>query len=157
MVDALLPFVDAYSTDVRAPARVVWNALLDTMPGPRTPLPLRIWAALWKSDPGESNGLACHVIGAERVGFSVCEVVPLATYALAGQHRFARYQLVFRLHQLDAADCRLTAETFAAFPGMPGHVYQALLIDTRSHALVVRLLLRRVRRRAEAAWRRTNI
>ena len=149
----LLPFVDARSMDVEAPPRVLWEVLLDSVPGPRDPLWRRAWAGVLGADPRASNGLGAHVIGAERAGFSVCEVVPPATYALAGRHRFARYQLVFRIQAAPAGHSRLTAETFASFPGVPGRAYRALVIGTRGHALVVRLIMRVLRRRAEARAR----
>jgi hypothetical protein len=146
---ALLPFVDAWSVDIEAPPRVIWQALLELVPGPQPGLLLRGWAVAWAADPCESNGLASHVLGAERPGFTVCEVVPPATYALAGRHRFARYQVVFRISP-GVACSRLTAETFASFPGTAGRLYHRLLIDARAHALAMWVTLRLVRHRAEA-------
>ena len=151
--NALLPFVDAWSIDIEAPAPVVWAALLGSVPGPRAGAGLRAWAFVWGADPADSNGLASHVIGAERPGFAVCEVVPPATYALAGRHRFARYQLVFRIGERGTGQSRLTAETFASFPGTGGRLYRTLLIDAKSHALVMWITLRLLRRRAEHAAR----
>jgi hypothetical protein len=150
----LLPFVDAWSIEIEAPPRVVWQAVLDTRPAARDPLWTQAWAALWRADPRRSNGLPPHVLGAERPGFAVCEVVPPVTYALAGEHRFARYQLVFRVGQRGAHQSRLTAETFASFPGTAGRLYRTLLIDTRVHALVMWIMVRVLRHRAEALARR---
>lgn len=154
MADALLPFVDVHSVDTAASPEVVWDTLLGAVPAARTSWLRRAWSALWGADPAESNGLAPHVLGAERPGLVVCEVVRLTTYALAGTHRFARYQLVFRLAQRWPTGCRLSAETFADFPGVAGRVYRWLLIDTGVHGLVVRLMLRRIGRRAESVSRR---
>ena len=145
----LLPFVDAWSVDVEASPRSVWDTVLDSMPGPYGSLALRVWAVVWGADPAEANGLAAHVLGAERPGLAVCEVVPPATYALAGRHRFARYQVVFRIDQRDVTRSRLTAETFADFPGTAGRLYRAVVIDSRAHALVVRATLQVLRLRAE--------
>lgn len=152
--DGLLSFIDAYSLDIEAPPRVVWDTLLEWAPGVRPGLLLRAWAALWAADPAESNGLAAHVLGAERPGFTVAEVVPPVTYALAGQHRFARYQLVFRLTQLGGGHTRLTAETFASFPGTAGRLYRTLLMTAKAHALTMWVVMRVLRRRAERAARR---
>jgi hypothetical protein len=152
--DALLPFVDAWSVDIDAPPRVVWDTVLRSVPGARPGLGLRAWAAVWKADPAESNGLASHVLGAERPGFVVAEVVPPATYALAGRHRFARYQLVFRIGQRGVGQSRLTAETFASFPGTGGRLYRTLLMTAKSHAIVMWTIMRVLRRRAERTARR---
>lgn len=146
---ALLPFVDALSVDVEAPARTVWDTILDSLPGPHGSWPLRVWAVVWGAEPRDANGLGAHVLGAERAGLVVCEVVAPATYALAGRHRFARYQVVFRLDQRGGTRTRLTAETFADFPGTAGRIYRAVVIDSRAHALVVRATLQVLRRRAE--------
>ena len=154
--DALLPFVDAWSIDIDAPPRVAWEALLGGMMGSRDTLVRRALALVLDTDPAASNGLAPHVIGAERAGFTVCEVVPPVTYALAGRHRFARYQLVFRVSQREPAGSRLTAETYASFPGTGGGLYRLLLMDAKSHALVMWIMMRVLRRRARAAARRQD-
>ena len=151
---ALLPFVDAWSIDVGAPPRVVWDAVLASAPGAGAGIVRRALAVLLGADPAASNGLASHVLGAERPGFAVCEVVPPITYALAGRHRFAIYQLVFRIDKRGQGLSRLTAETFAIFPGPGGRLYRMFLMDAKLHALVMWFLVRRVRRRAEATVRR---
>ena len=153
-MDSLLPFVDAWSVDVDAPPRVVWEAVLASAPAARAGVARRTLAFLLGADPANTNGLAGHVLGAERPGFAVCEVVPPVTYALAGRHRLAAYQLVFRIDQRGLGQSRLTAETFAAFPGTGGRLYRMFLMDARLHALVMWFMIRRIRRRAEATLRR---
>jgi len=154
--NALLPFVDAWSIEIEAPPRAVWNAVLAFGPGAPPSLAHRAFARIWRTDPAGSNGLASHVLGAEAPGFAVCQSVPPATYALAGRHRFARYQLVFRIDQLEPGRSRLTAETFAIFPGPAGRLYRMFLMDAKLHGLVMWSMVRRVRRRAEAAARRAG-
>ncbi len=151
---ALLPFVDARSVDVEAPARTLWAALLAAQPPPHAAGCRRVLAIVLGAEPSVANGLAAHVIGAERPGFEVREVVAPATYALAGSHRFAQYQLVYRIGQPDADSSRLTAETYASFPGAAGRLYRLLVIDSRLHALVTWVMVRALRRRAEALARR---
>ena len=114
----------------------------------------RALAIVLGASPAESNGLASHVIGAERPGFAVCEVVVPVTYALAGLHRFSNYQLVFRIDQRGPGQSRLIAETFATFPGAAGRLYRMFLMDFKLHALVMWSMVRRIRRRAEASVRR---
>ncbi len=150
----LLPFVDAWSVDIEAPPRTVWQVLLESQPPAHAGGWRRALAMALGADPAVANGLGAHVIGAERPGFEVREVVAPATYALAGQHRFARYQLVYRISQRGAHQSRLTAETFASFPGPAGRLYRALVIDARLHALVMWITVRVLRTRAEARARR---
>jgi hypothetical protein len=152
--EALLPFVDAWSVDIDAPARIVWEAVLASTPGARPGLAPRALALVLGASPADSNGLASHVIGAERPGFAVCEVVVPVTYALSGQHRFSNYQLVLRIDQRGPGQSRLTAETFANFPGPAGRLYRMLLMDFELHALVMWSMVRRIRRRAETLARR---
>lgn len=127
----------------------VWQALLASCPGPRPSVLLRLWALVWGADPAESNGLASHVIGAERPGLVVREVVPPATWAAAGRHRFAAYQVVFRVAPTGVGSSRLTAETYATFPGLGGRLYRAAVISLGPHAFVMRLTLWYLRRQAE--------
>lgn len=128
---------------------MVWEALLAACPGPRASALLRLWAVVWGADPADSNGLASHVIGAERPGLVVREVVPPATWAAAGRHRFAAYQVVFRIAAIGDGGSRLTVETYAAFPGLAGRIYHVLVIALGPHALVMRLILWHLRRQAE--------
>ena len=153
----LLPFVDAWSIDIEAPPRAVWEAVLAMAPSAEPGLARRALARVWGVDPAGSNGLASHVLGAERLGFVVCEVVPPVTYALAGRHRFARYQLVFRISKLGSRRSRLTAETFASFPGRAGRLYRLVLMEGRLHALMMWSTVRRIRGRAERSARREGI
>lgn len=127
----------------------MWEALLAACPGRRSSVLLRLWALVWGADPADSNGVGCHVIGAERPGLVVREVVPPATFAAAGRHRFATYQVVFRIAAFGDGGSRLTAETYAAFPGLAGRIYQVLVIALGFHALVMRLILWHLRRQAE--------
>jgi hypothetical protein len=136
---------------VSAPPSAVWDALLAACPGPFPSPLLRLWAVLWGAEPSASNGLGAHVIGAERPGFVVREVVPAATWAAAGRHRCAVYQVVFRITPAEPGHSRLTAETYASFPGTAGRVYRAAVVQAGPHALAVRTALWYVRRRAEAA------
>ena len=66
-----------------------------------------------------------------------------------GRHRFARYELTFRVDPLDDGTCRVRARTSASFPGLRGRAYRALVIGTRGHVLVVRRMLGATRHRAE--------
>jgi hypothetical protein len=73
----------------------------------------------------------------------------LSELALAGRHRFSVYLLSFRLEDAGSGRTRLVAETRAAFPGLKGSVYRALVIGTRMHVVVTRRILSATKRRAE--------
>jgi hypothetical protein len=99
--------------------------------------PERVWDALVRRRP--------------RVGFRVAREERPAILALAGEHRFARYALNFRIDPAWGPASRLTAETYAAFAGATGCIYRQLVIGSGGHAIVVRRLLAQIRRRAERA------
>jgi hypothetical protein len=59
------------------------------------------------------------------------------------------YLLSFRLEEAGPGRTRLVAETRAAFPGLKGSIYRALVIGTRMHVVVTRRILTATKRRAE--------
>jgi hypothetical protein len=87
------------------------------------------------------------VIGATRA--RVWDVLAAALRADLGG---ATPKLFARALQLQPAklhgDWRVTAHTSAAFPGLAGRAYRALVIGTGGHRIVVKQLLRAVARRA---------
>ena len=119
-----LPFIDEHSREVEATPDAVWEALGATL----------------RRGPG-GGIIGFHVERAERD----------SELALAGRHPFSVYRLVFRIEDLGGGHTRLRAHTSAAFPGLAGRVYRALVIGTGAHVLAVRRLLGSVARRAEAA------
>jgi hypothetical protein len=134
---------------VSAPPAVVWDVLLAACPRPQSSGLLRLWALVWGAEPSASNGLGAQVIGAERPGLAVREVVPATTWAAAGRHRFAVYQVVFRITPAGVGT-RLTVETYATFPGAAGRAYRAVVVHAGPHTIAMRATLWYLRRRAEA-------
>ncbi len=100
--------------------------------------------------PGERTGTIPQ-IGSTIPGFVVARAIPPAVMALLGEHRFARYALIFRITETLAGPVRLSAETRAEFPGARGRAYRTLVIGTRGHVVAVHSILRSVRRAAERA------
>lgn len=88
--------------------------------------------------------------GSTLPGFHVEEAEPERKLVLAGRHRFSDYALVFRFEP-EGDGTTIRAETRAAFPGLRGSAYRALVIGTRGHVLVTRRLLAAIKRRAERA------
>jgi hypothetical protein len=142
-----LPFVDVHETRVAAPPSVVWHALARDVAGGGALT--EAFAGTLGCEPRRRGGPPVPEAGAEVPGFRVVESRPGAALVLAGRHRFSRYALVFGLEPLPDGATRLTAETRAAFPGVRGTLYRALVIGTRTHVVAVRAMLARIRRRAE--------
>ena len=139
-----LPFIDEYAEATTAPADVVWTALLRVLRG-QTRGSARL-ARVLGCDPVEGTpGFAGRL--AESVpGFRVVESEPGRRLALRGRHRFARYALTFLI---DGGQLR--ARTEAAFPGVRGRMYRALLLRTGAHQAITRKLLKRIARAAGPA------
>jgi hypothetical protein len=66
---------------------------------------------------------------------------------MAGRHRFSQYRLVFDLSGIPNGETLLGARTYAAFPGVHGRAYRALVIGSRAHVVATRHILRSVQRR----------
>ncbi|NGN65888.1 DUF2867 domain-containing protein [Streptomyces sp. A7024] len=144
-----LPYVDEHAAVIEAGAEDVWREL---------------GVVVERSFSGRAGGRFAGLIGAEDrapagprplaagsavVGFRVAAAEPGRELVLRGRHRFSAYALTFRLDRLGPDRTRLRAETRAAFPGVGGRIYGALVVGTRGHLVVVRRLLGSVRRRAE--------
>jgi uncharacterized protein YndB with AHSA1/START domain len=144
-----LPYIDEHSTTVGATRERVWEALVSSLRatlGSSAPAPLRIALDLTPAElRGDWRG-TLHVDDA-LPGFSITEVSPPERLALSGGHRFSSYELAFEIDAIDDEHSLLRALTWAAFPGLAGRTYRALVIGSGGHKLVVRRLLRNIARR----------
>ncbi len=135
-VTADLPFVDEHQIRIPASRDHVWSTLrryVDRSLG-----------------IGARNPLA-WVLGTEpRAGFEIEREVPRQQLSMAGRHRFSRYRLVFELSDVADGETRLSARTYAEFPGLHGRVYRALVIGTGAHVVATNQILRSIRRAALA-------
>ena len=141
-----LPSVDEHAREIGAPAEAVWAALgrmLASQLGGKDAIARALGAR-----PHRSAGDPLHE-GSTLPGFDVVRAVPDEELALTGRHRFSRYALTFRLDRLADGRTRLRAETRAAFPGLHGTAYRAMVIGSRGHVVAVRRMLAGVARRAE--------
>jgi hypothetical protein len=127
-----LPFVDEHAITIAAPRDLVWRALQ------------RYVARSLRVPAG--NPIARLLSTQPRAGFEVVDTVPIRCLTLAGRHRFSRYLLRFGLTDSAEGSTRLCAQTFAAFPGIGGQVYRALVIGTGAHHAATNHILRSVRR-----------
>jgi hypothetical protein len=144
-----LPYVDRLTTDVNADRDATWSALLHVVERSFASARGRGPARLLDCDDTEPSGPRPLAQGSAFPGFHVEAAAPGDELALAGSHRFSTYLLTFHFEDLDAGHTRLVAETHAAFPGLKGRIYRALVIGTRMHVFVTRRLLSASKRRAE--------
>lgn len=146
-----LPYIDEHSIVIGATRERVWNSLPSvlrasfarTLPAPLT----RLWGLTPARSHGERHGALEE--GDALTGFTVALARAPEHLTLRGHHRFSNYELAFELDACDDdAGCTLRARTSAAFPGLTGRTYRALVIGSGAHRLLVRRLLRDVARRA---------
>jgi hypothetical protein len=134
-----LPYIDEHSQPVDAPADMIWRALLKVLRrnmGGSAPI-----ARILGCDPVQGTAEFAGRPGEAVPGFRVVEAEPGQRLALRGRHRFSNYALTFVLD-----GNRLRAQTHAAFPGVLGRLYRALVIGSGGHRLVTRRLLRQIAR-----------
>jgi hypothetical protein len=141
-----LPFIDEYHVFVAASADTVWRHLCTAIGRPDTAG--RVVAQLLAAEPRRASG-EVSTQGATLPGFSVQDAVPGNRLVLAGHHRFSEYTLNLTLAEW-ARGTRLSASTYARFPGIRGRLYRAMVLGTRGHRVLLMRLLRGVRRAAEA-------
>jgi hypothetical protein len=144
-----LPYIDEHSIVVGATRERVWDALVRSLRsdlGTAVPAPI---GRLLRLVPAHAHGgwREAPCPGDALPGFEVAQAIPPERLALRGRHRFSRYALVFELDAAEVAGCTLRAQTWAAFPGITGHAYRALVIGSGGHRLVVRRLLHNIARR----------
>jgi len=111
---------------------------------------------LWQSVRQYAHGLADadhavlgRILGTDPPsGFLITDEVESKRIALNGNHRFAHYRLVFELEDGPGQLTRLSAASYADFPGATGRLYRTLLMRTGGHVLAVRSMIRAIVRRA---------
>jgi hypothetical protein len=147
-----LPYIDEHVRTIAAPRERAWEALVAVGAGLGAAPPGEV-ARLWQLEPARATADwgGSPAAGAARPGFAVTEVSAPARLALAGRHRFSRYTLVFELDATAPDRTVIRARTNAAFPGLLGRVYRALVIGSGGHRMIVGRLLRRVEARACSA------
>ena len=145
-----LPNIDEHGVLVLTPVEQVWAALVDvTSSSFARPRAARVARALGCAHT-EARG-PLDRIGSTVPGFFVARVIKPAALALEGEHRFARYGLIWSIEPTKDENALLRAETRAEFPGIKGGLYRTLVIRSGMHVLLVNRLLRAVKRRAEQA------
>ena len=144
-----LPYVDELPIEIGADRGTTWAALLRVVEGSFASARGNGPARLLGCEDTVLSGARPLAPGSAFPGFHVEAAEPPSELGLAGRHRFSTYLLSFRLDDAGPGRTRLVAETRAAFPGLKGSAYRALVIGTRMHVLVTRRILTATKRRAE--------
>ncbi|GAA3339589.1 hypothetical protein GCM10020358_23880 [Amorphoplanes nipponensis] len=130
-----LPFLDEHRITIAAPRDVVWAAL----------------CRYADSSIGAGPGLLTRLLGTDPPrGFAVTQSRPPQHLGLGGRHRFSRYLLTFDLADGPDGGTRVSARSYAEFPGLPGLAYRTAVIGSRGHVLAVRRMLHGIRRQSLA-------
>ncbi|MCX6395169.1 MAG: hypothetical protein NTV23_01635 [Propionibacteriales bacterium] len=127
-----LPYVDTHAVTVPAAPEQVWDAVT------------RYAEQVGFGGPSLfQRALATVPVR----GFEVTDQDAGTRLVLSGRHRFSVYQLSFTLESPgNGQTTTLHATTRAAFPGVSGRLYRALVIGTGLHVIATRLMLRAIGR-----------
>ncbi|BBY23015.1 hypothetical protein MSTO_32200 [Mycobacterium stomatepiae] len=115
-----LPYIDEHAITIDANRAETWSALLRVM----------------CRDPHDPSTVP--------IGFVLDEAREPEWFALKGRHLFAIYRWVFALDADTAGRTRVRATTWAAFPGVHGTIYRALVVGSGGHRVVTRATLKRI-------------
>lgn len=141
-----LPRIDEHSVSIGAAPSVVWDAVLRVLG--QSFSSFRLVARVVGCHDAQASGPRPLAVGSTIPGFHVVAADAPHKLALAGHHRFSRYELTFRLDDANGT-VRLRAESLAEFPGVLGRIYRAMVIGTGGHVLGVKRLLAIMKREAE--------
>ena len=145
-----LPLLDEHAVRTSVDPTWVWEALPGGIAAAFDHGRGRAMAELLGCSDRRAEKPFAAVEGATIPGFRVARVVAPHELALEGHHRLARYVLTFRVEPR-AGGSTLRAVTHAAFPGVRGSLYRALVVGSGGHRLVTRRILKSIARRAERA------
>ena len=137
-----LPYVDEHSRRIDASTDAIWAGLLTMLRRLDGNAGL---ASLLGCEPRRGTPRFDGRTGDAIAGFRVVEAEHGVRLKLRGKHRFSDYALTFSLD----GDL-LSAETYAAFPGLHGRLYRAAVIGSGGHRIATRHMLREVERAARA-------
>ena len=143
-----LPPIDERCIEIDAPAELAWAALFPSIEAAfATSLAHRYTEHVGALETEAHGDL--HHPGGTLPGFTVTRAIAPVMLAMAGEHRFAKYAIVFRIDLMAAQRSCVRLETRAEFKGGRGRLYRAAVIGTRGHVLMAHRILRRIKRRAE--------
>ena len=145
-----LPLVDRHGFRTAADAEKVWAALAPTLMASFGTRRARWFARVVGCSDRKVSRPFLMKPGDRLTGFRIVTAERPVELVLEGEHRFARYALIFRIAHRDGITT-VGAETRATFPNTPGRAYHGLVVGSGAHARTVRRILRGLRQRAELA------
>lgn len=144
-----LPYIDEHSITIEADPERTWELLVGMLGRLGSSVPLPMNRALGLQPPTRSGSWRVDAQPGDSIpGFSVAESEHPKRLELRGGHRFSQYALIFELAPQNQGETKLSAQTWAAFPGVTGKIYRALVISSRGHRVAVWHMLRQVAARA---------
>jgi hypothetical protein len=143
-----LPPIDEHAIEIDAPAEAAWAALFPTLERAFDTRSAQRYAAKVNARETKRKG-DLHHPGGTLPGFTITRAIAPVMLAMAGEHHFAKYAVVFRIDLLPGQRSRVRLETRAEFVGGKGRFYRVAVLGTRGHVLMVRRLLRQIKRGAE--------
>lgn len=144
-----LLYIDEHSITIEADPERTWELLIGMLARLGSGLPLPMNRALRLQPPRRSGTWRGNAqTGDSLPGFRVAESEPSKRLELRGHHRFSTYALIFELTPGGDGETKLSAQTWAAFPGFTGRIYRAMVIGSRGHRLAVWQMLHQVAARA---------
>lgn len=143
-----LPPIDEHYIDVDAPAEVTYAALFPAIESAFGGKFAQSYCERVGALETETRG-DLHHPGGTLPGFTVTRAIAPVMLAMTGEHRFAKYAIVFRIDLLPGQRSRLRLETRAEFVPGKGRIYRAAVIGTRGHVLAARRMLSAIKKRAE--------
>lgn len=138
-----LPYIDEHAMAVTASRERVWEAVVQVLRKEFGGSDLA--ARVLGCDPARGTPEFDGSAGQALPGFRVAQSERGHRLALEGRHRFSSYRLTVILDE-----GRVRAQTHAAFPGVLGQLYRAVVIGTGGHRLVTRRLLKQIAGRCKA-------
>lgn len=143
-----LPPIDEHYIDVEAAAEATYAALFPTLESALGNKFAHSYCERVGALETEAHG-DLHHPGGTLPGFTVIRAIAPVMLALAGEHKYAQYAVVFRIDLLPGQRSRVRLETRAKFVHGRGTLYRAAVVGTRGHIIIVNRMLRSIKRRAE--------
>ena len=143
-----LPRIDEHACVIRAGVDDVYPIAVRTLLAGFTGLTARIIATVLGREPADVSTDQTPRVGRTVAGFAITQLEPPHLLVLRGRHHFSRYAIVLTLEPHPAGS-RCVIESRGEFPGLPGRVYETLVIGSHGHVMAVRHVLRSIRTAAE--------
>ncbi len=144
-----LPFVDELDIQLKATPEAVYLAVARHIERSLQSSGPRLFSRILACQSRGSSFSVPPAAGQVTNGFHVAQAESPGLLVLEGTHRFAIARLSCIIGPGEEGRTRLAARTAAAFPGLKGALYRALVISSGAHTVVVKQMLAKISRLAE--------